>query len=185
MNDISPDIIKQAAAGHLPSFEQIFRAYSPTVYSVAFRMVRNHEDAEEVTQSVFLTLFESLQVFRFDSSLKTWIHRITVNAAINWIKKQARERQKVKRYAAEAPRTAPSNVESGLEREQKIVQAQEMLECLPIDQQVCLVLRTFEGMKYHEIAEILELNLNTVKARLKRARETLLARARELSDDEL
>lgn len=185
MNDISVDVIKRAASGHLASFEQVFRAYSPSVYSVAYRMVRQHEDAEEVTQSVFLTLFESLQVFRFESSLKTWVHRITVNTALNFLKRIARERQKVRRYAAEAPRVAPSNAESGIEREAKITRVQAMLECLPIDQQVCLVLRTFEGMKYHEIAEILELNLNTVKARLKRARETLLARARELNDDEL
>ena len=76
----------------------IYKDISGFVYNVAFRITGNKQDAEEVTQEVFLIIYHKLKNFRFQSSLKTWAYRITVNCAINHSKKMFRETDRIKEY---------------------------------------------------------------------------------------
>ena len=98
MQDISEDIIKKASAGDLKSFETLYQATAGFVYNVAWRIVNNKEDAEEVTQEVYIIMHRKLKSFRFESSLRTWIYRITTNQAINLAKKGSRMRNKTIEY---------------------------------------------------------------------------------------
>ncbi len=93
MGNISRDIIEQAGQGDTEAFEIIYREYSGFVFTLARRVLENSQDAQEVTQDVFITLFHKLNDFRFDSSLKTWIYRISINTAINARNKRSRENQ--------------------------------------------------------------------------------------------
>ena len=86
MHEISADILKKASSGDISSFEMIYNRTSDFVYNVALRILNNNEDAEEVMQEVFLTVYHKLKYFRFESSIKTWIYRIAVNRAINLAK---------------------------------------------------------------------------------------------------
>jgi RNA polymerase sigma factor (sigma-70 family) len=90
MQELSEDILRAAAGGDMEAFEQVYRTYASFVYNVAYRMVEAKEDAEEVTQEVFLTVHRKLNSFLFRSSLKTWVYRITVNCAINCLNKRNR-----------------------------------------------------------------------------------------------
>ena len=83
INDISNDVIAQAASGDTGAFEKIYRVFSGFTYSIAFRMVNDPQDAEEIVQDVFMRVFGQLSKFRFESSLKTWIYRIAVNTTLN------------------------------------------------------------------------------------------------------
>lgn len=180
MQGISDDILIRASEGDMDAFEEIYRATSGCVYNAAFRIVNNREDAEEITQEVFLTIYQKLKGFRFQSSFKTWVYRITVNSAINYSKKRAREKAKAAEYDnGPWPGSASDEMERKIDAEHREKTIASMLDVLNPDQRACIVLRNIEGLSYREIAESLRININTVRSRLKRARETLLAHSKE------
>ena len=102
MQDIPEDIVSKAAEGDLASFEALYRSTCGFVYNVAYRVLNNRQEAEEVTQEVFVNIHRNLKEFRFQSSVKTWIYRIAVNSALNRAKKLGRERDKRDEYKEDA-----------------------------------------------------------------------------------
>ena len=90
MEDIAKDILIRASQGDMQAFEDVYKASSSFVYNVAFRVVNNREDALEVAQEVFMIIHRKLKGFRFESSFKTWVYRVTANSAINFAKKSSR-----------------------------------------------------------------------------------------------
>jgi RNA polymerase sigma-70 factor, ECF subfamily len=179
IQSISPDIIHQAAAGDIQAFEEIYKGASSFVYNVALRTSRNREDAQEITQEVFLKVFKSLRDFRFQSSFKTWVYRITVNTTLNMLKKAAYDRRRQFEYheniSAELPGQAAA-AETSLEQREQKAHVDKILEALSPEYRACIVLREIQGLPYDEIAQALKININTVRSRLKRAREILLKR---------
>jgi len=179
IQSISPDIIHKAASGDIQAFAEIYKGASSFVYNVALRTARNREDAQEITQEVFLKVFNSLRDFRFQSSFKTWLYRITVNTTLNVLKKTAYDRRRQFEYheniSAELPGQA-EEAETSLEQREHKVQVDKMLETLNPEYRVCIILREIQGLSYEEIAQTLKTNINTVRSRLKRAREILLKR---------
>ena len=176
MQDIDRDIIVQASEGNIEAFEKIYRTTSAFIYNVTYRITNNAEDAQEVTQDVFLKIYNNLTGFRFQSSFKTWLYRVAVNAAINVYKKRSRELRHRADYDdnIELEHTHEKTKES-IDRESNEALVESMLNMLNSDQRACVVLRDVEGLSYKEIAGVLKININTVRSRLKRAREALLA----------
>ncbi|MCA9404918.1 MAG: sigma-70 family RNA polymerase sigma factor [Candidatus Omnitrophica bacterium] len=173
MDDLTEDIVLQAARGDVEAFENIYKHYSAFVYNVALRMLKNIENAQEVTQDVFVTLYRKLETFRFESSLKTWIYRITMNTAINYAKKVSRIQDRTVEFDANRyPAASPSKVISQDQLQKRI---DALLSVLNPDQKACVILRSLEGLSYEEIASTLNININTVRSRLKRAREKMLS----------
>ncbi len=177
MQNIPENTLIRASEGDMEAFEEIYRTASGYVYTIALKVTGNREDAEEVTQDVFLSVHKNLGSFRFRSSFKTWIYRIATNRAINSYRKRSKERgRKVpfddKIAAEEAGAPGVSSLDE--EHRKKLVNA--MLESLPLEQRACVVLKDIEGLKYEEIARVLGININTVRSRLKRAREKLVSR---------
>ena len=186
MQDIPKDILARACAGDLPAFEVIYKATASFVYNVACRIVNNREDAEEVVQEVFLIIHNKLKGFRFESSLKTWVYRITVNCAINYAKKAARIRNKTVEYDEELTAGAVASAATEeMEQKESGEMVDKLLNTLNPDQRSCVVLRSIEGLSYQEIAETLKININTVRTRLKRAREKLLEARKQVSYEQL
>ncbi|HNW34442.1 MAG TPA: RNA polymerase sigma factor [Candidatus Ozemobacteraceae bacterium] len=176
MPEISDLIIERACSGDRKAFEEIYRAHSGMVYNVAFRMTGHLETAGEITQDVFMAVFRKLAQFRGQSKLKTWIYRITVNTALNLRRREAVEKERLRAYAVEKkvlePQVTPQPGDEPFDR------VQELMMFLPPEQRVCMLLRSIEQLGYQEIADILEININTVRTRLKRARESLFAKLR-------
>ncbi len=176
MNDIPDDVLKKAAAGDLESFEAVYKSLSGFVFNVAFRVVSNRQDAEEVTQEVFLTLYRRLKDFRFESALKTWVYRMTVNHAINYGRKASRGKNRSLSYDDEiGAAAAPGVIEKEIEKEYTNTVVGKLLGAIPPEQRACVVLRGMEGLSYKQISEILKININTVRTRLRRARETMFS----------
>lgn len=176
MQEITQEILTKAAAGDLKAFETIYRETSSFVYNVAFRVINNKEDTEEVVQEVFLTVHHKLKEFRFESSFKTWIYRVTVNHAINMAKKMSKIRDKAMVYDEQIhPVPVAAEIENKMEREHSEGIVGELLNAINPDQRACVVLRNIEGLSYEEIAKTLKININTVRSRLKRAREKMLS----------
>ena len=174
MEDISEDILVRASHGDIQAFEEVYKASSSFVYNVALRIVTNKEDAREVTQEVFLIIYNKLKSFRFESSFKTWVYRITANYAINFAKKASRTKT-VAFDEAWGEGACPSEVEEHIDHDHQSLVVENLLREITPDQRACVVLRNIEGLSYQEIAQALKININTVRSRLKRAREKLLS----------
>jgi RNA polymerase sigma-70 factor (ECF subfamily) len=185
MANITENIIIEASEGSTEAFESIYKEYSGFVYNVAFRVVNNIDEAEEVTQEVFLTVYRKLKSFKFKSSLKTWVYRIAVNMAIDYARKRSREQHHTVLYEDNKLNKTIDSAGEEIEREQQEKIISTLLEALSPNQRVCIVLRSIEGLSYQEIAESLNININTVRSRLKRARETLLVLRKEMVQNEL
>ncbi len=179
MADLADDVIGRASAGDIAAFEEIYRYHAGMVYRVALRMMARVEDAEEVTQQVFISVHKHLKSFNGKSSLKTWLYRITVNCSLNTLKARKRHVE-VAWVEGFDPEDTHDNVRETLTRGEIHQQITDLLEEITPDQRACILLRTQEGLSYEEIALTLGINVNTVRSRLKRAREALLtARTRK------
>ncbi len=176
MITVSEENIRKAASGDMTAFEEIYRASSRYVFSVAYRITGNSQDAEEVTQDVFVKVYRKLGTFAFKSAFSTWLYRIAMNAAINLYRKKSKERGRnlpfddgidSKKFSGE------NETLREMEKKESETLVRSMLESLTEGQRACVVLKDIEGLKYEEVATALGINLNTVRSRLSRAREKL------------
>lgn len=179
IRDISNDLLLKASNGDAQAFEEIYKFASGFVYNVALRIAGNREDAQEITQEVFLRVFKNLKNFKYQSSFKTWVYRITVNTALN-IRKKAlndlnrRAEYNENIYAAKALQDNP--LERIIDKKSNEEIVNNLLAVLNPQHRACIVLREIQGLSYKEIAQALKININTVRSRLKRARQILLKR---------
>jgi RNA polymerase sigma-70 factor (ECF subfamily) len=170
------------------SFEELFERYRTLVFQLSYRMLGDREEALDVSQEVFLTIYRELHHFRGDSSLKTWIYRIAVNRAANrcrwWNRLRRRGNISLdEQLSAECSRSAAEMIESqGRSPEQSLLVEEERAEIerslldLPVQQRVAVIMRDIEGLSYEEIAEAMKVSLGTVKSRIARGREELKRR---------
>jgi len=175
MENISKDTIAEAARGDISAFREIYTKTSAFVYNVAFRITGNNEDADEVTQDVFVKMHRNIRKFRHMSSLKTWIYRIAVNTAINHRKAgDKHQNRRVDYEIAEQSVYTEETARKKMDSEAGKEKVYTLLNMLNSDQRACVVLRDIQGLNYKEIAGSLGININTVRTRLKRARHKLL-----------
>jgi RNA polymerase sigma-70 factor (ECF subfamily) len=163
--------------------EQVYHAYAPRVYSMARRMVRNDVDAEDLTQDVLLQVVRKLPSFRGESALPTWLHRITVNAALSHRRKRAvREEHRVRgaferlveqeHDGGACPRHPPAPDEQMVLHETRQLIDRAIASLPPVYRRV-FVLADVEGLPNGAIAETLGLSLPATKSRLHRARQLM------------
>ncbi|MBI1745712.1 MAG: sigma-70 family RNA polymerase sigma factor [Acidobacteria bacterium] len=184
-DDVDISLVARFQAGDTTAFEDIFTLYKDTVFRLAFRLLGDREEALDLSQDVFLTLYKELRRFRRSSRFKTWIYRIVVNRALNRLRLWKRQRRhqtisldalpkyhKGESIGASLPAADRSPYETlyGQDVARRIHQA---LALLPMDQRAAIIMRDMEGFSYEEIAEALEINLGTVKSRIARGREEL------------
>lgn len=175
-----PEEAHTPPAGPPPTVEQVFRDYAPRIYNLALRMLGNEADAEDVTQDVLLQLIRKLDTFRGESAFPTWLHRITVNAALAYRRKRAsREQHHVRdpldSFLEEGKHAAPVRNwwvqpdQHALDREtQRLIET--AIAGLPEIYRDVYVLADVEGLANSEIADMLGLSVPAVKSRLHRAR---------------
>jgi len=174
MKEIPTDIIIEASKGDLDAFKAIYDLSCGYVYNIAYRIMGYKEDAEEVTQDVYLKIYKNLKHFRFRSKIKTWIHRIAVNTAINAYKRRSSKFNKKTSFNEEVlNRPAREIIKERIDKEENEILVRRLLKILNPQQRSCVILRDMEGLSYKEIADTLKVNINTVRSRLKRARLAL------------
>ena len=177
-------LIRRLQARDTQAFEQLIEDHQSRIYNLIFRMLGNHEEAEDLLQEVFITVFKKIDGFRGESSLSTWIYRIATNHCINRKKYLTRRKHYSKssygdlseREQSESgggltenlPR--PDEMAEGKQMEQAIQQA---ISTLDDEYRVVLILRDVQNLSYDEIEQILDVPAGTVKSRLHRARMAL------------
>ncbi|MEA3229917.1 MAG: RNA polymerase sigma factor [archaeon] len=185
MQAISEETLRQAANGNMEAFEELYKASGDFVYGIAFRMTQSREDAQEIAQDVFLKVYRNLKNFEFRSSFKTWIYRIAMNTSINFLKRHSKQKAKTRALDDyQEAKAAVATFETG-DSDIASQKVSKMLTYLSEDQRSCVVLRNIENLSYQEIAQTLNININTVRTRLKRAREKLIKLGKEVVQNEL
>ena len=162
-----PDYVAQAAAGDVRAFEVLYSTFLPRVHSLVRRMTGGR-DTDELTQDVFVRVWQKLGTFRGDSAFATWLHRLAVNVVIEKFRNDATRRQRFhdgEEIFDLLPAT-PKRADLSMDFEAALVK-------LPDGAREIFVLHDVEGYKHHEIATMLEISPGTSKAQLHRARMML------------
>lgn len=176
------ELVQGLREGSEWAYEQLLSKFQQPVYNLAIRLLSDASDAADVVQEVFLKVFRSIGHFRGQSTLKTWIYRITVNEAHNQRRWFFRHRQKevgledepqdARSMADILPAGGQSPFEYVFDREKHILIEEALSRINPTFREA-VVLRDITGLSYEEIAEVLQVSLGTVKSRILRGREAL------------
>lgn len=172
--DPDEELVRRARIGDLRAFEELVARHRDVVFRVAARIV-GPDEADDVTQDVFLRAFHRLRQFRGDAPFRAWLLRITHNAALNALERRrdapGLETEQVEREHEGAPVLTPSDA---LERSEQRARLGTKLAQLTPAHRAVLVLRDLEGLSYAEIADATGMPLGSVKARLHRGRAELI-----------
>jgi RNA polymerase sigma-70 factor, ECF subfamily len=165
------------------SAEQVYYDYAPRVYNMARRMVRSDADAEDVTQDVLLQVVRKLPTFRGDSAFPTWLHRVTVNAALSHRRKRAvREEHRTdapfdafleEGAAEDSGRARSAGPDAQVLARERRKQIERAIADLPEVYRKVFLLADVDGQPNADIAEAMRLSLSAVKSRLHRARQLM------------
>jgi RNA polymerase sigma-70 factor (ECF subfamily) len=158
------ELVRRFQRGDESAFNEVVRRYQEKVYWIARRFVNDHDGADDITQEAFCKAYESLRGFRGDASVYTWLYRITVNIALNTIR-----RQKVKEFfridalfdVADTSVQAPDKL---VEQQEDRALIEQAIAQLPKKQRSVFVLRYYEELPYEEIAKILKTSVGGLKA---------------------
>lgn len=170
--------IEQLKSGDPAAFEEFVLLYQQRVYRTAFKIIGDEHLANDAAQEVFIKVYRSIDRFKEESQLSTWVYRITVNVAIDFQRRLARSHtlsltpDEEEGPIPEPPDTGPTP-ESTLEQKELSAMLQKAIDQLSENHRSVLVLRDVEGLPYKDIAQTLGCTEGTMKSRLKRAREAL------------
>ncbi len=186
---MSPDssrLITKFKAGDTSAFEQLVRLHQDRVYSLCRRLLGNAQEAEDAAQDSFIKAYRNLPRFTPDASFYTWLYRIAVNTCLDYKKRPffaslfTRSPDDEEFEAWELPdELSPERL---YESKQMGEAVQRALQKLSPKLKTVIVLKEMEGLSYEEIAAVLEVSLGTVKSRLSRAREELLAAIKKITE---
>jgi RNA polymerase sigma-70 factor (ECF subfamily) len=161
------DYVARAAAGDVSAFEQLYRTHLPRVHGLVRRM-SGGRDADELTQDVFVRVWQKLGSFRGDSAFATWLHRLAVNVVIERFRQDQTRRQRL--HDGEG---IFETLSAPLTSRDFSMDFEAALVALPDGAREIFVLHDVEGYKHHEIGELLDISSGTSKAQLHRARMML------------
>ncbi len=170
------ELVRAAAGGDTEAFARLVRTYENKIYSLAFRMCGSADDAGDIAQEAFLAAWRGLPSFRGEAGFATWLYRLTSNAAIDYLRRQKKQRGDMslddEELGLDAVDTGPGPQDAAERTEVRSAVAAG-LQALSEDHRQVLVLREIQGLSYEEIAGVLEVDLGTVKSRISRARSAL------------
>ncbi|MFQ5599961.1 MAG: RNA polymerase sigma factor [Candidatus Krumholzibacteriia bacterium] len=169
-------LVRAARARHPGAFRQLVEMYMRSIYGIAYRLMGNHDDADDVAQETFVRAYEALERYDERYTMYTWLRTIATRVALNEIDKRRRrqtaggERFEV---AAQTVQETAANPEESFEGEETRRRLEKALATLPEEFRVTLTLRTYDELSYAEIAAALGVPVGTVMSRIHRARRML------------
>jgi RNA polymerase sigma-70 factor, ECF subfamily len=166
---VSPELLARCKRGDGPAFEELVRATHRRVYSLAYRLVGDRSDAEDVAQEAYLRMFRGLAGFREEAAFETWMHRIVANCAMTHLRKKGRFGDLLRDEDGPDLPTPDRAQEIAIERDELT----RGLAMLPQGQRTVLLLKDVYDLSVREIAQELGIEEGAVKVRLHRARKRL------------
>jgi RNA polymerase sigma-70 factor (ECF subfamily) len=181
-------LIETIRQGNEIAFQQLYEQTKTRVFNLALSYVRNYEDAEEITQDVFVEVFQSANAFKGDASVTTWLYRITVNKSLDFLKRLKRR----KRFAfltslfdsntGEVLHHPPDFAHPGIALENKELAAVlfQAIDKLPDKQKTAYLLTKVEGLSNIEAADVVKTTVGAIESLLQRANENLRKQLKSL-----
>ena len=178
-------LIRKVQEGDNYAFDLLVKRYQRKIYFLAYRMVKNHDNADDIAQDTFINAYTAIKSFKAGYSFYTWLYRICMNLSINFLKRQkfvipeSQFEEEKSPLERESTRVDASDHLASKELEIKIDRA---LNTLPPKFKSVLILRIYEDLSYEEIAQTLNISTGTVMSRLFRAREKMQEMLKEYKD---
>lgn len=184
-------LVLEFQSGNKLAFDRLVQKYKDSVFNLCYRFLDDYQDADDISQDIFLKVYRSLNRFRHESSFFTWLYRITVNTCKNRLKSleyrykkrklqvnhSDHQDESSKAIVLKDNRNSPAKNLAGRE---KLKAIQHAINSLPAEQKSVVLLRDVEGLTYEEITDITGYKVGTVKSRLARARTTLRKQLKEI-----
>ena len=173
-------LVQRVKRGEKAAFDALVLRYQSRIVSLVSRFVRNPTDALDVTQEAFLKAYRALPSFRGESAFYTWMYRIAVNTAKNYLAAQVRRPQEMDSPDPDLEQYEMENAAVDVDTPEHLLLAEEIqntviaaMEALPGDLRMAITLRELDGLSYEEIAVAMECPVGTVRSRIFRAREAI------------
>ena len=175
-NDIDSVLIEKVKKGNKGAFNFLVNKYYPRVYASLFSFTKSKEDSEDLAQQTFIKAWQQIESFRGDSAFFTWIYRIAINLAKNFVVSSNYKKQKVNTSIEDAAIeiTSYENIESVLSHNQSMKEIKDFIKTMPESLKTAFTLRESEGKSYEEISIITSTPIGTVRSRIFRARESII-----------
>lgn len=180
------DWLRQLKSGNRTAFNQLIAHYKSVVINTCYRFLLNKEDAEDVSQEVFIEIFQSIPSFRGDAKLSTWIYRITVAKCLDAIKKQNRKKRFLSVGKLLHIDALTNWISGGTPADEKIHESDQLkevfavLNVLPESQRVAFTLSKIEGFTNQEIADIMDTTVLAVESLIYRAKKRVTVKLLEI-----
>lgn len=174
-------LIADLCEGDETALAPLVEKYKRMVYRLAMQITKNHADADDVMQETFIKVYRSIRTFRKDAAFETWLYRIAVNEALNFVKRRERQRESTLETASEADYEAITRYRAQVandphvhaEKAELRHHVTEAVNSLSLKHRTVVILHEFEGLTHAEIASILNCSEGTIRSRLHYARKKL------------
>ncbi len=189
--DVDAELVSRVQAGDKQAFDLLVIKYQRKIMRLLSRMIRDPAEIEDVAQEAFIKAYRALPQFRGDSAFYTWLYRIAINTARNWLAANKRapstpsafENEEGETFNESDALTDGSNPESEMASRQIAETVNKAINDLPEELRNAIVMREIDGMSYEDIAESMNCPIGTVRSRIFRAREAIATRLRPLLGD--
>ncbi|MFY9138546.1 RNA polymerase sigma factor RpoE [Zwartia sp.] len=189
--DVDAELVARVQRGDKQAFDLLVLKYQRKIMRLLSRMIRDPGEIEDVAQEAFIKAYRALPQFRGESAFYTWLYRIAINTARNWLAQNnrrpstpsAQENEDGETFDATDNLTDSSNPESEMASRQIADTVNKAINDLPEDLRNAIVMREIDGMSYEDIAESMSCPIGTVRSRIFRAREAIATRLRPLLGD--
>lgn len=174
-NNTDEILIKKALENDSNAFEQLIKRYQQNVFQICMGYAHDADDANDLTQEVFIKVYKNLSKFKFNSKFSTWIFRIAINSSINYIRKEKIKKLFVRIDYEEVDKTLKANTKSdtNILRAEEKMRVRTVLNQLSTNQRKAFILSQYQDFSNKEIAEIMQLSVKAVESLIFRARENL------------
>ena len=175
-DDIDSVLIEKAKNGNKGAFNILVNKYYPRVYATLFSFTKSKEDSEDLSQQTFIKVWQQLNSFRGDSAFFTWVYRIAINLAKNFVASSGFKKQKINTSIEKAEIDVSSfeDIESAAIHEESLNEIKNFINTMPESLKTAFTLREVEGKSYEEISVITDTPIGTVRSRIFRARESII-----------
>ena len=168
-------LVDRCRAGDLAAFEEIYRAHAGRLYSVAYRMLGNPTDAEDLLQEIFLSAHRKLDGFRGESALGTWLYRLATNQCLDYLRSRAAKTNQVTDALDDEPSLSDARSRGIADRTVAKMDLERAIARLPEGARAAFVLHDVQGLEHREVAEALGIAEGTSKSQVHKARLRLRA----------
>lgn len=182
------ELVERCQKNDVSAFEVLVKRYQQRAARLAYRYVKNQEDARDITQEAFVRVFRSIKDFRNESQFYTWFYRILVNLSLDHLRRNKMEASEyqdellLRSQSAADGQQKKTNPREELWKKQRIEAIGSAIASLPDDQKSTVILREIDGLSYEEIAQVTSVPIGTVMSRLYYARRKLQEKLKEYLD---